>query len=320
MIGSLATGTSMRRGLSAVGALAAALAAPSPASADDVDTLVSDFVRAPGWQAQDVDAVDQRLLGLFAAAKPSAMRPDGEASPIEKALLLVDAMEPALPRVRVLVRYGQHVDDGTPYSFITVERYNMGPASHARTVADFGEENAASAKEFGIGPHVAWRVVTMPLMGNTAMLVDVSRREIPETEAQRADCLVGGCLDLSAMIDDYRNWQEQPREFGFASGYSPRGPEGFANHARAAAELSVAMWISQTDGNSAYWTGPEQPEAARGTEPFLFFYADNNAGQDWAIDSMLGQIMLNDDSIEATWERRLEFEGSLYWFAAADRR
>lgn len=290
------------------------------AHSDELDDLVGGFINAPGWQIQSVDAVDERLLEMFSYGGQGAMRPDGEASPLEKALLLVDAMEPPLPRTRTMLRYGQHIADGTSYSFLTVERYNLGPAAHAQVVADVGAENAADAAEFGIGPHIAWRAVTMPLMGNAAALVEVSRREIPEAEAEQADCIVGRCLDLSALIDNHRNWQEQPREFTFASPYLDRGPEGFAVPARTAAELSAAAGIASAEAGQAYWTGPEQPEAARGTEPFLYFYADNNAGQDWALDTMLGQTLLNDDSIEAMWERRLELEGSLYWFSAADRR
>src|SRR5690606_24152350 len=161
---------------------------------------------------------------------------------------------------------------------------------------------------FGVGPHVAWRMVTIPLMGNTAALLEVSRPEIPQSEAERADCVVGGCLDLSVLVDDHRGWQEQQREVDFPSAYVDRSADGLAVRARAAAELSATMWLASAEGGTIRWNGPEQPEAARGTEPFLFFYADTNAGQEFAVDAVLGQILLNDDSVEAVWERRLELE------------
>src|SRR5690606_39045189 len=97
-------------------------------------------------------------------------------------------------------------------------------------------------------------------------------------------------------------------------------PEGLAIPARAAAALAAAAGIASVEGRTLYWAGPEQPEAARGAEAFLYFYADNNGGQDLSLDTMMGQTLLNDDSIEAVWERRLELEGSTYWFSAADQR
>lgn len=300
--------------------LATLLLVPAPGLADETDDLIDAFIGAPGWERLEADDVEIRLQDAFTNANPNAMRPDGTTGPLEKALLLIDTMEPPLPRVRTILRYGQHIADDTPYSLITVERYNLGPAVHAQVVSEVGAENAADLEEFGAGPHVAWRIVTIPMMGAEAAMLEVARREIAEEEAKAADCIVGRCLDATAIIDEHRPWQEQERSYSFASPYAERGPDGLATKARAAAELAIAMGYAREEGGVAAWGAPEQPEGLRPGEPFLFFYADGIAGQEVALDSLMGQTAVMDDSIRALWERRIEVEGSLYWMSASDKR
>lgn len=290
------------------------------AFAQQADELAEAFVGAPGWERQDVGAVDEKLLSAFDAGGAGAMRPDGGASPLEKALLLIETQEPRLDMVRTMLRYGQALDGDTPYSFVTVERYNLGPARRLQLIDEIGEENVATEEEFGIGPHVAWRIVTIPLMGNAAALIEASRREISGDEAAGADCLGRSCLDLTIVNDDMHNWSEADPVIDFASPYAERGPEGLARPARAAAELSATLGIAQGMGADYHWTGPEQPEAARGGEPFLFAMFDAGLAPEWAVDAVMGQTLLNDDSIAAIWRRRLEMEGAVYWFGAAEQR
>jgi hypothetical protein len=78
--------------------------------------------------------------------------------------------------------------------------------------------------------------------------------------------------------------------------------------------------LSEVQGTGLSWQGPEHPEAARGTEPFLFVTIDKDLGQDTALDAALGQTLLNDDAIAELWTRRIEFPGSVYWMNAAVNR
>ncbi len=284
------------------------------ARADEVDDAIAAFIESDGFAQQDAEIIDGQLVGLFTG---TGMRPDGAASPLEKALLLVDSMEEPLSRVRYMVRYGQMIQDGTPLSFVTVERYNFGPIIRQQVVDAYGEENADDLEAFGVGPHVAWRIVTMPLMGQAAAVIEAARREIGDEEAEALDCGGRGCLAYEPTLDEFQLWDEIEGPLPLQTRYE--GTDDVAVPARAASELAIAAGIASNDG-SVGWTGPEQPEAARGAEPFLFMTIDRDLGQDTAVDAVLGQTLLNDDSIAALWHRRVEFPGSVYWMQAATQR
>lgn len=291
-----------------------------PSHADEIDDAIGVFMNEDGFERQDVQVVDARLLRQFKGT--GAMRPDGSASPLEKALLLIDAMEKPLVRTRYMVRYGQMQQEDTPISFVTVERYNLGPAIRTMVAQDYGEENTAGPEEFGVGPHVEWRIVTMPLMGQSAALVEVARREIPEKEAGSVDCAGRGCLSLDGSLDTVREWSEARMGVNVATAYSRTNEAGSPVPALVAAELAVAGGIATGAGGETYWTGPERPEAARDSEPFLFLAVDFDLGQDTNVDAALGQTLLNDDSLAETWVRRNQFAGAedVYWFTSNTER
>ena len=287
-------------------ALVAILCAASlPVHADEVDDAIKVFLDEHGFERHDAQVLDGKLLQLF--DQTGAMRPDGAASALEKALLLVEAMEPSLPRVRYMVRYGQMIQEETPVAFVSVERYNLGPAIRQMVAEDYGEENTAEPEEFGVGPHVAWRIVTMPLMGQTAALLEAARSEIGEAGAASADCAGRGCLSVDSPLDVVREWRETPIEVNVATAYPRTDASGMPTPAFVAAELSIAAGLAQSDGGEPFWNGPEHPEAARGSAPFLFVTIDSNLGQEVNVDAALGQTLLNDDAIAELWVRRAQF-------------
>ncbi|MEO3389169.1 hypothetical protein [Mesorhizobium sp. CAU 1741] len=289
----------------------------SAANADEVDDAIASFINADGFAQEDAEIVDGELVGLFSGS--GAMRPDGAASPVEKALLLIDSMEAPLSRVRYMVRYGQMIQADTPLSFVTVERYNFGPIIRQQVIDAYGEENADTPDAFGVGPHVAWRIVTMPLMGQTAAVIEAARREIGDEEAEGLDCGGRGCLSYSPTPDEMQLWDEVDGPQPMETAYEESSTDDVAVPARAAAELTVAASLASNEGNFS-WHGPEQPEAARGAEPFLFVTIDRDLGQDTSVDAVLGQTLLNDDAIDALWHRRAEFPGSVYWMRAATQK
>lgn len=301
-------------------ALFAASLLSAPVHAADVDRAIEIFAGEDGFAPQSLDSVDEKLLAAFTASAGSALRPDSEASPLEKALLVVDTLEPALSRTRTMLRYGQMLDGDTPYSFVTVERYNFGPAIRQMVIEDYGEENADEPEAFGVGPHVAWRIVTMPVMGQQAALVSVSRGEISEKAAQETDCGGRGCLDFEPLPDDLHEWLETDMTIELAFAYDATTPDEVATSARVAAELAVAAGIAAAHEGRMSWHGPEQPEAARHAEPFLFVVIDRDLGQETATDAVLGQTLLNDDSVAELWRRRVEFPGTVLFMQAATPR
>src|SRR5690606_3983382 len=99
--------------------------------------------------------------------------------------------------------------------------------------------------------------------------------------------------------------------------YEPLDADGLTRPARAIAELAIASGYAEDQDGRSYWNGVEQPEAARGAEPFLFGLIDSGLGQEIAVDAVLGQTLLNDDSIAELWMRRIDVPGAAFWMRAA---
>ncbi len=290
----------------------------SPLAANqDPDRAVADFTGLPGWVALDSETLEI-LLDDKMESSATAMRPSGELSALEKTLLMLEMTEAPLDRTRTILRYGQITfDDGgapLPVAFIQVERYNLGPALHQMAVEDYGAENVADVEEFGVGPHVAWRLAFMPIMGNQAILLAAARTEISDPDAARTQCLDRTCLDAYALADELHAWQEIETPItAFASPYRAAGWDEVAVNARIAAELSSVLGMASIDGETYSWVGSEQPEAAANGTPYLFLLIDRDLGQDSGTDSIMALTALNDDSISEVWARRIEFPGYQYW-------
>lgn len=295
----------------------------TPAFADEVDEAIAAFISKDGFQSQDVNAVDDKMMPLY-KERPGAMRPDSSVNVFEKALLVTEAMEPSLPRVRYFLRYGQMIQDETPVSFVTVERYNLGPAIHKSVVEEYGAENADKPEAFGVGPHVAWRIVSIPMMGSESAFLEVARREIPEAEAQARDCGGRGCLSLDVLTDEMQKWEEFEPGIDLAKRISVKTDRGAASPSVAIAELLMAAGLTGDASGEIAWYGPEHPEAARGSDPFIFVNIDFDLGQEASVDAMLGQTLLNDDSIAELWYRRMAIldmdDMPAYWQSASVER
>ncbi len=299
-------------------ALLATCLLAAPAQADQLDAAIAAYATGADWTAAEVQPQEDTLQ--------ASLEPGADAStlgPLEKALLLFDLAEPPLPRSRTLLRYGQIILDESesplPVVFIEVARYNLGPAIRAAVMADYGAENTAPPEDFGIGPHVAWRYVFMPVMGNAAALLAAARRsEIPEADADVADCLGRGCLDLLVSVEELLPWDEAVApDVDFEPPYeSFAGEFDSATPARTAAELALSQNLALLVDGAYQWQGPEQPEAALDGAPFLFLELDKDLDQDTASDAVLALTQLNDDSLVALWSRRLELPDDVYWFGA----
>lgn len=300
-------------------ATALLLAGTSLASAMPIDADIAAFIFAKGFSQADAYAMEQDLSPLWFDG--DSVSPGGHVGPLEKAAMLALSATGAT-RTRTAISYGEliHQEHGAPVavSYIEVRNYNLGPAIHAQTVADYGADNTADIEEFGVGPHMAWRFVFQPLRGNTAILLDASSRIISDKQASRDDCNGRPCLDLSA---------EPPGSWEAIEGTLPQWPELYHNTdgmtatpAHAIAQLAVLGYWANSESGSYQWTGGEHPEAITDTTPYRFITIDRNLGQEAAIDVVWRETALNDDSLAAIEFRRLDVAGEVYLMRASQLR
>jgi hypothetical protein len=285
-----------------------------PAVANDLDTAIATLLEEPGFERLDPTVLEANLSGQW--LDTTAMSPGGTVGPIEKAVLIATgAIEST--RTRTAISYGElPVDDmgsTLPVSFITIRHYNLGPLIHAETADAYGAENTAPIEEFGTGEHREWRLVFMPVQNNAATILDAAMRTISDADAEDDDCTSRHCLDLTVSFDDVFAWSER-------DGAPPTWPalyadvsDGLATPAHAVAELMVAGFSANAESGVYQWTGGERAEAAQGIDPYRFIGIDRNLGQETAIDAVLHETLLNDDSIAELALRRIEIGGSVYW-------
>jgi len=266
--------------------VAAAMAGPAPAQQTDnmLGLAYSTFLDRPGWERFDIAKVEADSQAKLADAGAA-----GRMSPIEKALIYVDAMEPPLGKSRTLLRYGQV----GAVSFIEVDRYNL------------------STSEV---PHVAWRFNFEPAGEVAAQLKNALRREIPADEATATDCLIAECLENKASTEGSFAWKagEAPQG-GWAPAYAKAAESGHAVSAFAAAEMSVALNIAGVEGDKFVWRGPEQPEGMTDGSPFLFFLDDRGIPDEGRNDAIMGMIRLNDHALAEMWTRRMDDGATVGW-------
>lgn len=299
--------------------LAASLLA-APAAGNELHQLLRSYADGIGWSPEDAGVLAKSLrAGLNEAAGGA-----GSVGPLEAALLLFADREDELPRVRILVRYGQVTLQGNGktqvVSLVEVDRYNLGPALRAQAIEEYGEENVDGAAAFGEGANIAWRYVFVPAQGRAVELLAAARQEIPDSDAERADCLGHGCLDLTISLDELVTFDpaEAPPT-DWAAPY-PATQNGLATPARATAELELHLGLATLIEGEFDWNGLEQPESAPDGTPFLFLQFETGLGQDDGTDAVLALTELNDDGLYAIWSRRIEVPGGVSWLGAPVKR
>jgi len=300
-------------------ATALLLAGTSLASAMAIDANIAAFVHAEGFTQADGYGLEQDLSPLWFDVDSAT--PGGQVGPLEKAVMIA-AGSIGSTRTRTAVSYGELIlqEDGAPMavSYIEVRHYNLGPAIHAQTVDEYGAENTADIEEFGTGPHMAWRFVFQPLIGNTAILMDASSRIISDKQASRDDCNGRPCLDLSA---------EPAGDWLPIEGTLPAWPElyhntdgAIATPAHAIAQLAVLGYWANAESGYYQWTGGEHPGAVSDTTPYRFLTIDRNLGQEAVIDTIWRETALNDDALSAISFRRLDVAGHVTLMRASEAR
>lgn len=301
--------------------LAALLTTTAFAHARDIDDQIASFITADGFNQVDIANLDMELANLW--LDQTSISPGGAVGPLEKAMMIADQAISST-RTRTAISYGEIIaeEDGAPvpYSFVTVRHYNLGPAIRVIVAADYGEENTAGIEEFGLGDHIEWRFVFVPMMGNAAILLDASNRILGNKQASRQDCNGRRCLDVYSGFDDLAEWLAIEGTLpSWAPQYTAQSDD-IATPAFAISQLAVLGFWADAEGGQYQWTGGEHPEAARGYEPYRFIDIDRNLGQEAAIDTVWRETALNDDSVAAISFRRLDVASDLYLMRASEPR
>ncbi|MBS7696200.1 MULTISPECIES: hypothetical protein [unclassified Chelatococcus] len=282
---------------------------PTVAQTTDVEKAATAYVTANGFVAHDPGAVMASLDSLFGPDE-GMTRQDTDVSAVEKSLLLLEAQEPPLGRVRYMLRYGEVELGETTLSVVDVRRYNLGPAIREETIEAYGAGNTAEPETFGVGPHVGWRIAFQPGSKAAAMVVAAGRREIPDAEAAGDDCRARRCLDLD-LLDNHAEWvqlAEPVREP--STGYPAVSPTPFGDEqvedqtpAYVALQLAMAAGIANEDGDGGLPWDVEQRQGPATDEPLFVVVIDRNLGQETMTDAALGIPKLGKES-EERWVRR----------------
>lgn len=241
----------------------------------------------------------ERFPGM---AESAASLPDAALRPIARAILLMEAQEGVLPHVRYQLEYlrAPSPGDGLPLEIahLQLTRFNLGPGLHRQAAAAYGAENVAPAAAFGIGPHLRWRLVLQPAMGQLADVSAASRRMLDEAEAGTADCLGTPCLSGDPAWGPEDGWRVLPQ---------PPEPEAVGSSPAATAAAALARALQ---GEDAYG----EPQDAVGGRPQLILVISQGIdGQDPPL-AAVGQVPnAMDDAIEQIWLRRIASATAVDW-------
>lgn len=282
----------------------ATIAVTKPALAGAIEDAALAYVGKGAFETMPTENIDGALADLLGDGRDEMVSAGRDISPIEKALLLIDTQEEPLPRARYLLRYGQRTFDGVVASFIEVERFNLGPATRLEAVAAYGAGNVAEPEIFGIGPHVAWRFVTVPAAKSAAVLVAAGRTEIDDDVAMERSCLARTCLSLDTL-DELSSWEEWVQlgeelvPVAYPAVVDIDGEE--LAPAYQALELGLHAGLAKAEDGGVVWTIPS-PLGPETGAPFIAVLIDRNLGQEIMSDAALGIAPLDKEGAEQ-WTR-----------------
>lgn len=234
----------------------------------------------------------------------SVFMPDAAMGPIAHALLLLEAKEGALPRVRYHIEYRRsglpELEDWRQRAEVKVTRYNLGPALHQETRAAYGPENTAPAASFGLGPHLRWRLVIEPIQGRQALVVAASRRILSETEALGNDCLGQPCLSTHSAWGPEHGW------LAMQAAADPPTATSSSVVAEAAQAMSETLLGPDGYGDPADSTHRDQPQ-------LVLLISHGVDGSDPPTVAVAHVPNAMDDALAEFWIRRIQFGEHIDW-------
>lgn len=274
----------------------------------ELDTQAQVFIQADGHAQIEPDTLTgdsyysvRNFPGMGESQALSL--PDADLDPLTRSILLLESREARLPHVRYRVTYSMNVSAEVPearQAYVDITRFNLGPVRRADLLSSVPDGQVADPDEFGIGPHVSWRFVMMPVMGSQASLVYAGRKEISHDHAQRADCLGEPCLSLADPAGPALNWQPVATPQLAAPAYAWTTDWGVSGAARGMQEL----WASMAS------EGMDPLPYTPGQAHFVFVLSFNTAGQEAALSALAQQAVVLDDAVLEVWTQRYEVAGS----------
>ncbi|MBP6018329.1 MAG: hypothetical protein KA735_02460 [Burkholderiaceae bacterium] len=279
-------------------AVAASAQAASPAAMGFLEQHALAFVKTPGRHLVDADLLDgEKYYTQQRFPKQAGLsRPDADLDAITKSILLLESLEPPLPRARYLVTYNLVSPPGYPdfmRELVEVTRFNMGPTLRLDLAGSVPPEHLAPPEVFGVGPHVSWRFVMGPVMGMRAAVMQASRMELTDAQASDMTCLGQSCLALE----------------------DPEGPAGLWTTPRLYGSIPAPVYTSTADGlpvparvaqELLTYVAPDGVQAIpyQASQPRLTFVLSQNVvGQDDSSSGLVYDSNVMDHEIGAAWIR-----------------
>lgn len=275
-----------------------------------INQATEEFVGAPGYtEIDDPSALsnedwysEARFPGMSDGS--SVFWPDAAMPPIQKALMMVDHYEGALPHVRYQVRARSEFvwsEDhmAPPLALVEITRFNLGPLRRDDLRHSVDDAHLAPASVFGVGPHVSWRFVMSSIQGQLANIDAAVRREVDPDSAAAATCFGQPCLtldDITGLSED--DWQDADL------------PEDDAASVQAEAG-EVARLLAATALPDGY--GEPVEGLADGDFPVQIVISKDVTGQEAMTTGVLHHSHLMDDAVSDIWTRRLQIGDLIQW-------
>jgi len=270
-----------RRNVARCASICVVACSVTPVCAETPEAIAHAYLSTEGYAVTNADAASQTLR---ATLKPGAA--PAVPSAVESALLLLEAQEQPLSRVRYAVRLSDQVVDATRLTFVEVQRYNLGPAIRRDAIDAYGAENVDTPAAFGVGPHVSLRLVAHQSGSDAQTLLGVSRGEISEGDAVAAQCPIRSCLNTSGA-DDLASWTEAPSPTPAVAPYAATFT--YDDNGQSTAEVAPAYQALQLARFAGVATSqvPTNADTPQRSERLLIVI-DRNLGQDVMADAILG--------------------------------
>ncbi len=276
------------------------------------------FVAAAGFLTVDVDSLSNAAwysAQRFRAQPPTAVRqPDADLDALTKAMLMVEAREPALDRARYRISYSLLADAEVPenaLAVVEVTRFNLAPAMRRQLIENYGAENVGKPAAEQRVAHVSWRFVSRANQGQRADIVAAARREWSDTAAARMDCLGHPCLGLDSSHAERAGFKLLTTPKLSRAAYQDRwlaegadAQDSIASPVRVVEELFAYATLEGHDPTTLLDTDKPQ---------FLLLVSLNDGAQEDNSKGLLRQAELMDDAIAELQISRNEWPGTVEW-------
>lgn len=247
------------------------------------------------------------------SAQQSVFWPDSDLHALTRSMLIVEANETELPHVRYHINYSNYQDTEAPEitkEYVEITRYNLGPSLRADLLQSVDAEHLAPEVMFGIDPHVSWRFEMAPVMGMNADIVEATRRELSDEEAQNAMCFTQLCLSLEEAEIPFEHTSSVDELASLSTNYLTHTQSSSEETVRPARALEE-LWAAFTRYGMDYLPyDKDKPQ-------FTFVISKDVVGQESNTLGLGVQNIVLDHTVAEVWIQRHEVLGAEVDFTEA---